>query len=507
MAVAQHDDRPHDRAALLVGRGDRCGLGHGRVGHERRLDLERADPVAGGDDHVVRAALEPEVAVGVLPDTVAGSPGVVRAVEEEGRHCRGVDAQLAVVDPELEAGEGEAHRAGADRRADRHAGEGAGLGLPVAVVDLDAGPVAPEPHDLRVERLAGGDRMPQGGQLAQLRSLRDRAVFRRRHAEHVDALTPGDLQPLLRIEAGVVEERRGAHEPRRDEGVARRLRPSRRRGAPGEVALAGAEPVLRLHALAGQVALAVANRLRLARRAGRERDQRRILRPELHRGRGRRGVDRLVRDGEQRPGEAGVAHRVDVAPVGHDDARLHEVHPGAQVLGAQLFGARQRDRADAEAGDHRLHPLRAVPDHGHHDVASRHAELEHPASHSRRPLGELAEAELATRAVPGERQKCPFRGLFRPDNFRCEVHAARVGAEKTLVMNLINMCDLGGNRVASAERLATVPARRGHARRVARGTQVVGANLLNRGAQALSARARQLTPQAYERDCGQAAAT
>ena len=45
-AVAQHDDRAHDRAALVVGRGDDRGLGHGRVGDERRLDLERADPVA-----------------------------------------------------------------------------------------------------------------------------------------------------------------------------------------------------------------------------------------------------------------------------------------------------------------------------------------------------------------------------------------------------------------------------------------------------------------------------
>ena len=63
VAVAQHDDRAHDRAALLVGRGDHRGLGHGRVGDERGLDLERADPVAGGDDHVVGAALEVQVAV------------------------------------------------------------------------------------------------------------------------------------------------------------------------------------------------------------------------------------------------------------------------------------------------------------------------------------------------------------------------------------------------------------------------------------------------------------
>ena len=44
-------------------------LGHRRVGDQRRLDLEGPDPVAGGDDHVVGAALEVEVAVvvGVRP--------------------------------------------------------------------------------------------------------------------------------------------------------------------------------------------------------------------------------------------------------------------------------------------------------------------------------------------------------------------------------------------------------------------------------------------------------
>ena len=47
MAVAQDDDGADDRAALVVGRGDRRGLGDGGVGDERGLDLERPDPVAG----------------------------------------------------------------------------------------------------------------------------------------------------------------------------------------------------------------------------------------------------------------------------------------------------------------------------------------------------------------------------------------------------------------------------------------------------------------------------
>ena len=66
MAVAQDDDGAHDGAALVVGRGDDGGLGHRGVRDQRRLDLERADPVAGGDDHVVGAALEEQEAVVVL---------------------------------------------------------------------------------------------------------------------------------------------------------------------------------------------------------------------------------------------------------------------------------------------------------------------------------------------------------------------------------------------------------------------------------------------------------
>ena len=131
-------------------------------------------------------------------------------------------------------------------------------------MDLDADRVAPEADDLRVERLAGGDGVPERRQLAQLRPLGDGAVLGGGHAEHVHALALGDVEPLLGVEAGVVQQRRGAHQPGGDEHVAGGLRPARRGGAPGQVAVAGAEPVLGLDPLAGQVALAVADRLRLA---------------------------------------------------------------------------------------------------------------------------------------------------------------------------------------------------------------------------------------------------
>ena len=61
--VAEHHDGAHDAAALRVRGGDDGDLRDGRWRGERRLDLERPDPVAGGDDHVVAAALEEEEAV------------------------------------------------------------------------------------------------------------------------------------------------------------------------------------------------------------------------------------------------------------------------------------------------------------------------------------------------------------------------------------------------------------------------------------------------------------
>ena len=50
VSLAQDDDRAHHGAALLVGRRDNRGLRDRRVRDERRLHLERPDPVAGGDD-------------------------------------------------------------------------------------------------------------------------------------------------------------------------------------------------------------------------------------------------------------------------------------------------------------------------------------------------------------------------------------------------------------------------------------------------------------------------
>ena len=72
VALREDDRRLDDLAAQLVGHAGDGALEHRRVLHQRALDLERADAVAGALDHVVGAAHEPVVAVLVAPGHVAG---------------------------------------------------------------------------------------------------------------------------------------------------------------------------------------------------------------------------------------------------------------------------------------------------------------------------------------------------------------------------------------------------------------------------------------------------
>src|SRR6201747_1521833 len=51
-AAGEEADRADAPAALRVRGGDRCRVGDRGVGEEGRLDLGRADPVAGGADDV-----------------------------------------------------------------------------------------------------------------------------------------------------------------------------------------------------------------------------------------------------------------------------------------------------------------------------------------------------------------------------------------------------------------------------------------------------------------------
>ena len=73
MARLERDERLDELARDRVGLADDARLRDGRVLHQRALDLERADQVAGRLDDVVGAADEPEVAVGVAARQVAGA--------------------------------------------------------------------------------------------------------------------------------------------------------------------------------------------------------------------------------------------------------------------------------------------------------------------------------------------------------------------------------------------------------------------------------------------------
>jgi hypothetical protein len=124
---------------------------------QRRLDLERTDPVARGDDQVVGAADEAEVPVCVLDDLVARAPWftqcrrrVAEVSGEESRHRRWVDNEFSVVDPQSDAGQWSTHRRGFHGFTHPSSGQLAGFSLAVSVDDLESGRLAPRPERLRV---------------------------------------------------------------------------------------------------------------------------------------------------------------------------------------------------------------------------------------------------------------------------------------------------------------------------------------------------------------------
>ena len=101
VAGREHDERLDDVAAHFVRRRHDRRIGDRGMPDEAVLDLRRSDPVARGLEHVVGAALVPEVAVGVALREVAGAAPVAaelrrgalriaEIVEEEDRIARAV---------------------------------------------------------------------------------------------------------------------------------------------------------------------------------------------------------------------------------------------------------------------------------------------------------------------------------------------------------------------------------------------------------------------------------
>ena len=165
-----------DLPAQLVGDADDRGRDDRWMLRQAVLDLERGDAVAGRDDHVVGAALEPQVAVGVASREVAGSEpradelrrrrfGGVQVLEERDRvgHAhrdlaglaRGQLVPVAVDHRHVVSRVRQPHRAGTHLPHGRRVpDEVVRLGLPVDLRDGDAEALARPGERVRAERLA-----------------------------------------------------------------------------------------------------------------------------------------------------------------------------------------------------------------------------------------------------------------------------------------------------------------------------------------------------------------
>ena len=284
-----------------------------------------------------------------------------------------------------------------------------------------------------------------------------------------------------------------------------------------QVAGPGAEPVLGLDALAGQVALAVADRLRLARGAGGEHDQRRIVGLEVGRRRGRRVEEALVGHAAASSPAKPAARTVSALRSSATTARGSTASIRMRrSAGAQLLGAGQGDGADPQAGDQREDPLRPVADQGHHHVAATDAPGRERAGQAgrsgRRPRrSAIPCARRRGRSRPGASRSASAASTTSRAKFTCAA-GVLVQADLCAVCNAMGPTSLQVPQLKqffrrvreSAGISASFAARRIRAERGAgepRWRRATGANLHRTGgAQALSARARQLTPQAYERD-------
>ena len=232
----------------------------------------------------------------------------------------------------------------------------------------------------------------------------------------------------MRVEARVVQQRGGAAQPRGDEHVARRLRPARGGRAPDEVARRAApSQCSACSALAGEVALAVQHRLRLARVP-----EVKVIRHgssgvELDRGRRRR------RRSARRPGRRSTSGRPSrPRRARRRCARRTTTSRGRATVEPQRAGPSARSCSVqgsttapmAEAGDHRQHPLGPVADQRHHDVAAarRRARRARPPARAD-GVGDLAEASTRARA-PSRPSSTSARaaGRRRVDDVAGEVH-------------------------------------------------------------------------------------
>src|SRR5205823_10251468 len=149
---------------------DNGAFGHARDRVDFGLDLLRVDVEAPGDDEVLAAANNVQIAAWIQLAEVAGDKegvvaefgrGFFRHVPVAGKHVRPlyldhanfiggqVNASLGIGDANLNGGQGAAYGAGDARTFVRIGGDHAGLGHAVAFEDLVTGPLFPVPVGLR----------------------------------------------------------------------------------------------------------------------------------------------------------------------------------------------------------------------------------------------------------------------------------------------------------------------------------------------------------------------
>ena len=108
-AVLQRHERVERLALDVVRHGRDGGFGHFRMAHERALHFRRADAMAGDVHHVVHAAEQPVIAVGIHAAAVAGEIHVLErgkiGVDETVMVAprRAHDARPRLLDAELAA--------------------------------------------------------------------------------------------------------------------------------------------------------------------------------------------------------------------------------------------------------------------------------------------------------------------------------------------------------------------------------------------------------------------
>ena len=185
----------------------------------------------------------------------------------------------------------------------------------------------------------------------------------------------------------------------------------------------GREPVLGLQALAGEVALAVQDGLRLARRAAGERDQARVVRARARRAAAR--VRCLRSNGTHsvspvQPASRSVAALRTSATTSRGCATASRC---ARSFGRSCSVHGQHDEALAEAGEHRQRPLRAVSDEREDDVAAADAERVR-ASRRALPAAPLSSPNVHSRrrAVAGQLDQRAGARRRRFDDVAGEVH-------------------------------------------------------------------------------------